>query len=103
MTGDIFHLDRLRETGCAFVGTFAHELGHSYGLWHVADASAVMFPLRPRRLVQWFSRQEGYHAVLVYREMMRGDTYCGWPGGPECTLRKAPPLGMQGRPILVVD
>ena len=103
MTGDTFHMDRLSETGCAFVGTFAHELGHSYGLWHVSAPTAVMSPLRPRRLVQWFSRQEGYHAILAHREMMRGDTYCGWPYGPECMLRKLPPQGSQGNRILIVD
>ena len=58
----------------------AHELGHAFGLWHVADHGTVMAAAGD---VEWFTERERYHAQLAY-EVGRGAPYCGWPFSPAC-------------------
>ncbi len=82
-----------------FADVFAHELGHAFGLYHVAGPSAVMEsganPGTGR-----FSSREQYHAQLMYREVERQERYCGWPFGPSCALNEAPP---SSDPLWIVD
>ena len=60
---------------------FAHELGHAFGLWHVADHAAMMS--EAGNDVEWFTDRERYHAQLAY-QVGRGAAYCGWPFGAAC-------------------
>ena len=77
----------------------AHELGHSYGFFHVADRSAVMSSGgSPNN----FNPAEQYHARIAY-EAGRGRPYCGWPFGVTCPLPRGAQPTIPGRPIIVVD
>lgn len=51
------------DSGCRLVRSFAHELGHALGFWHVADAAMLMHA--PSGTDQPTAR-ERYHAALAY-------------------------------------
>ena len=73
--------DRCFQNGY-FGRLLAHELGHAFGLWHVADSKAMMSS-EAGSDTEWFTERERYHAQLAY-EVGRGAGYCGWPFSPGC-------------------
>ena len=86
----------------SFLSTFAHEVGHAFGFWHVSDYKAVMWHGAGYTGVR-FNAQEEYHARLAY-EAGRGQPYRGWPFAAMFGLVEVGRNRPIGRlPVIVVD
>ena len=73
-----------------FPHLLAHELGHSFGFFHVSDSSAMMFRRGNQFSTKVFIRTERYHARLAYEKAVGRDRpYCGWPYSADCLSPKA--------------
>ncbi len=83
-----------------FPALLSHELGHSYGFWHVPDPHAVMSS-RGNRVLR-LTPAEQYHAQLAY-DVGPGQPYCGWPYGATCPPRRLLLPPKPSPPIVVVD
>ena len=64
-----------------FATTFAHELGHALGFFHVGHRNAVMNATDWTE-GDWPTPRERYHMRLAYE--VGSQAYCGWPHGPTC-------------------
>ena len=80
---------------------FAHEFGHTLGLFHVSGLTDVMNEEGRTQHLKRFSAREQYHARLAYR-IGPAAVYCGWPYRAACTDLN-PPLSFQPRRIMIVD
>ena len=78
-----------------FPALLSHELGHSYGFFHVADSHAVMSSLSNR--IWKLTAAEQYHARLAYDVGRGGPTAGGLTAPPVRRAGSCDPRSRAGR------
>ena len=90
---------------CFKMETFAHEVGHALGFYHVDGSAYPNSVMNTPAAASRFTDREVYHARLAY-QAGRSAPYCGWPEGDNCPTRGllgGPSMQLMGAPPIVID